>query len=376
MNKSVFNKKNKIFFIPFALIFFTTIFVGGNFYLSKQFAFFFNSSSTFYFNILFALIIIFIFIVFRFFNNKTSSLASFIYNLATIFLGLLLYLILSVFFVDLLNIFIKLQANIYGIIAIFITIIISSYGMWNAQNIRLTNVEIDAKKLSKKVKIVQLSDIHIGHFRGKKFFRKIIDKTIKQNPDFVVITGDLYDSKKHLSKKFLEPLAEIKSPVFFIEGNHDIYSGIDTLKSILKQLKVIVLDNEIYEFEEIQVIGLKYMKADSSSFDMLANETTETIKSVLSKMTISDKKMSVLLHHSPAGLNYINNKGIDLYLAGHTHAGQLFPMTIINKLVFKYNRGLYEFNNTKLFVSEGIGTSRPPMRIGTKSEIVIINLNN
>ena len=358
------------------MIVFTTISVGGSFYLSKQFAFFFNSDSTFYFNILFALIIIFIFIVFRLFTNKTSSFASFVYNLATIFLGLILYLILSVLLIDLLSIFIKLDANIYGFITILITLLISSYGIWNAQNIRLTNVDIDAKRLTKELKIVQLSDIHIGHFRGKKFFRKIIDKTIKQNPDFVVITGDLYDSKKHLSKKFLEPLTEIKSPVFFIEGNHDIYAGIETLKSILKQLKVIVLENEIFEFDEIQVIGLKYMKADSSSFDMLANESTETIKSVLSKMTISDKKISVLLHHSPAGLNFINDKGIDLFLAGHTHAGQLFPMTIINKLVFKYNRGLYEFNNTKLFVSEGIGASRPPMRIGTKSEIVIINLKN
>ncbi len=81
-----------------------------------------------------------------------------------------------------------------------------------------------------------------------------------------------------------------------------------------------------------------------------------------------------MLHHSPDGIKYANEYGIDLYLAGHTHAGQLFPINYLNALLFKYNKGLSDYNGSKIFVSQGAGTFGPPMRVGTKSEISLISL--
>jgi predicted MPP superfamily phosphohydrolase len=85
-------------------------------------------------------------------------------------------------------------------------------------------------------------------------------------------------------------------------------------------------------------------------------------------------KPTVLLHHSPDGIQYANQHGVNLYLAGHTHAGQLFPVKYIAHLFFDYNKGLHDFKGTKMFVSQGVGTFGPPMRVGTKSEIVVITL--
>lgn len=363
----------KYFFI-FPLIVSTSVFVGGIIYLSNQFAGFFELKNPILLYIIFSSLIVIMFSGIRLFRNSIGKFGTIFYSLSTLLMGILLYLILSVFIVDLIALFIKIKPEILGISAILSASAITIYGILNALNIRITKLEIEAKGITKEVKIIQLSDIHIGHFRGKKFFQKIIDKTIKQNPDFVVITGDLYDGKKYLSKEFLEPLQQIKAPIFFIEGNHDIHAGIDEITNYLKQLNVTVLENEIYQIGEVQLIGLKYMKADEKAFDIMVEEKENTIKSVLSTMDISDEKASVLLHHSPAGINYVSEKEIDLYLAGHTHAGQIFPMTIINKWIFKYNKGLHEINGTKFFISDGIGSSRPPMRIGTKSEIVEITL--
>lgn len=81
-----------------------------------------------------------------------------------------------------------------------------------------------------------------------------------------------------------------------------------------------------------------------------------------------------MLHHSPDGVRYAHKKGVDLYLAGHTHAGQLFPITLIAGMIYKFNKGLYNYNGTKVFVSQGAGTFGPPMRTGTHSEITVVRL--
>ncbi|MFI3317379.1 MAG: hypothetical protein SNF93_07440, partial [Rikenellaceae bacterium] len=84
---------------------------------------------------------------------------------------------------------------------------------------------------------------------------------------------------------------------------------------------------------------------------------------------------SILLHHNPVGATYAAENGINLYLAGHTHAGQLFPATLVAGLMFEYNKGLYEYDeNMQIYVSQGTGTFGPPMRLGTHSELTIINL--
>jgi predicted MPP superfamily phosphohydrolase len=172
----------------------------------------------------------------------------------------------------------------------------------------------------------------------------------------------------------LAPLKELEVPVYFVEGNHDKYSGVNTIKKYLAELGVDVLENEVTHFGELQIIGLNHMSADNKTFNMHASSEGPTIENTLASLNIFENKPTVLLHHSPGGIKYANQHGVDLYLAGHTHAGQLFPIKYIANLIFDYNKGLHNFKDTQLFVSQGAGTFGPPMRVGTKSEITVLTL--
>ena len=116
------------------------------------------------------------------------------------------------------------------------------------------------------------------------------------------------------------------------------------------------------------------MRADSLASDMHAGGGHETIKTVLPRIQTDPGKPTILLHHSPDGIQYAHEKGVDLYLSGHTHAGQLFPINYIAGLLFKYKKGLHDYKGTRIFVSQGTGTFGPPMRLGTIAEIALITL--
>ncbi|MFV0590922.1 MAG: hypothetical protein ACK5M7_06020 [Draconibacterium sp.] len=92
------------------------------------------------------------------------------------------------------------------------------------------------------------------------------------------------------------------------------------------------------------------------------------------QLNIFPEQPTVLLHHSPDGIEYANRHGVDLYLAGHTHNGQLFPFNLLVPLFYKYNKGLSDFKGTNIYVSQGAGAFGPPMRVGTISEMPFITL--
>ncbi len=221
--------------------------------------------------------------------------------------------------------------------------------------------------------VAHLSDIHIGHFRGQQFLQQIVKKTRSLSPDIVVITGDLFDGSIRLNQELLNPLKQIHAPILFVHGNHDGYSGLKSIFELLQKTGVKVLRNQIWESHGIQFIGLNHMRASPLARGMHTLEGPN-MKDVLHELPVDPKRPSILLHHSPEGIEFAQARGVDLYLSGHTHGGQQFPVTLINELLFKFNRGLHEFKGTKILVSEGIGTFGPPVRIGTRSEIILIEM--
>ncbi len=137
-----------------------------------------------------------------------------------------------------------------------------------------------------------------------------------------------------------------------------------------------MLSNTIAEVKGLQIIGLDYLMADKKTVNTFhAPPAGITIEEVLPMLPIDKNRASVMLHHNPIGVNYAADNGINLYLAGHTHGGQMFPSTLIAKAMFEFNKGLYQYNeNTQVYVSQGSGTFGPPMRLGTDSEMTILHL--
>lgn len=361
----------------FPLLFFIAfigILIGANIYLTKRFNWYFSIESARTLYAVFPPLTLLMFFGMMPLSNTTNGFGSLVYIISAITMGALLYLVLSVMLVDVARIFTNFSAKTYGLAVITITLLVTIGGILNAWNIRVTNQEISLKGLNNEIRAMHLSDIHIGHFRGKNFLQRIVEKTNKQNVDVVFITGDLFDGRINLTKEDLAPLKSLNAPIYFVDGNHDKYTGVDTIKSMLREIDVQVLENEVTHFNEIQIIGLNHMAADNEKFNMHANGNGPTIKSTLESLNIFKGKPTVLLHHSPDGIQYANLHGVDLYLAGHTHGGQLFPVKYIAHLLFDYNKGLHDFKGTRMFVSQGVGTFGPPMRVGTKSEIVILTL--
>ena len=362
-------------FLPLLFLFiFLMILVLCNYYLSKRFGWFFSLERSKTLFTTFVFLSFYMIVGLLVFSNTTSPVTSVLYILAAILMGIFLYLLLSVLLMDIARLFTNFTPRIYGVIAVSLTIVIFLFGLINARNLQITKQEIIIKGLSADVKAMHLTDLHVGHFRGKKYLRRIVDKTNEQEVDVVFITGDLFDGRINLSQETLSPLLNLEAPVFFVEGNHDGYTGVKAIKNLLRGLEVNVLENEVLIWNEIQIVGLNHMIADNNSYNIHAALHGSTIEKTLENLPIDENKPSILLHHSPDGIEYANKHEIDLYLAGHTHAGQLFPIKYIANFIFKYNKGLFDYNGTKLYVSQGSGTFGPPMRVGTISEMALIHL--
>ncbi len=356
------------------LVLFLGILLGANIYLTRRFAFYFDLKGTQFLFITFAALTIFMIGGIIAFMNAQSKFANLAYSTAAITMGFMLFLLMSVIVVDIASLFVKNNPKVLGSLAILLAVVVSCYGIWNATNKRIREVDIPLKGLTSEIKAALLTDIHIGHFWGVKTLQNVVAKTNAQHPDVIFISGDLFDGKIRLNKASLAPLQNLNAPVYFVEGNHDGYSGAKEIKQKLREIGVQVLENEVTHFSQLQLIGLNHMLADSKSVDMHATGARSTIKSALEKLNLFPNKPTVLLHHSPDGIKYANEHGVDLYLAGHTHAGQIFPVNFIAELMFDYNKGLHNYKRTKIYVSQGVGTFGPPMRVGTISEITILNL--
>ena len=288
---------------------------------------------------------------------------------------ILLYLLMIFALLDLVNTACKLSPHVRGITALILMTVFIVYGAVNAAVIRVKEISIPISGLKKEIKAVHISDVHLGNFWGKKRLENIVDKITKIHPDVVFNTGDMFDHKTLINNSdVLNPLKKLTMPHYFVYGNHDEMASVETVITRMQNAGTIVLQNEAVQFGELQIIGLNNMLQDENGFDVHANKNVETIKSVMEKLPVNENLPTVVLHHRPAGMEYLNAKKTDLLLAGHTHAGQLFPFILITKAMYHYNKGLYRYKDMNVYVTAGVGTAFMPIRIGTNSEITVIKL--
>ncbi len=289
--------------------------------------------------------------------------------------GLLFCILLAFVLLDIVHLFAHLSPRTWGISAVSLTLVLAvlCMGVWMYPHVK--HVQVSIAGLEHPIRIAQLTDLHLGHMRGRCNLQTIVDKTNAEKPDIVVITGDLYDAYYNLSAETLRPLQGLKAPVYFVEGNHDIYVNSPRIKQLLRKVGVRVLENEVVMEQGIQLIGLDYMRADAHTPDKMHVPTPdETIQSALQRLPIDSTLPTVALHHNPTGAEYFAAAGVDLYLAGHTHGGQFYPLIWINDRGFTYNRGVYRLDGMYIYVSPGTGATAMPLRMGERAEITIIDL--
>lgn len=303
-------------------------------------------------------------------RSTNNSLTDALYSISATWLGIFLFLIAGFALVDLVILGFKLAGvnlvyKTFGMIMVSLVLIITVYSLINAEHIRISKMSFEFENLKKDVKIVQLSDIHIGVIHSKAYLDKIVNRSNELNPDFVLITGDLFDGEGDISEENLAPLKNLKSKygVYFVTGNHENYFGLDKSLKLIKSQNITVLRNEAVDVGGIQLIGQDYPEQE------FGNKTE-----ILEGININKSKVSVFMYHDPAGFDKAAAKGIELQLSGHVHKGQILPFELLERIFIKYISGIYKINNSYMYVSQGVGTWGPPMRFGSKSEIAEINL--
>jgi predicted MPP superfamily phosphohydrolase len=188
-------------------------------------------------------------------------------------------------------------------------------------------------------------------------------------PDLFAITGDLVDGDVHTLGGAVSALAGLKSRYgsFFVTGNHDYYSGDDEWTAFLQSLDIQVLRNRHVRIGDAGA-SLDLVGVDDWSGGRWRNKKGYDLDRALQGR--DPDRAAVLLAHQPANFTVAAERGMDLQVSGHTHGGQLVPMTLFIGLAWEHSAGLYRHGDSHIYVSRGCGFWGPPMRIGSPPELV------
>jgi predicted MPP superfamily phosphohydrolase len=201
---------------------------------------------------------------------------------------------------------------------------------------------------------------------------KLVNKINALNPDIILFAGDIVDDKAEIlkaqgiGKSFLK--LKSKYGLFTINGNHEFINGINSSVRYAQKLGMTVLrDTAVLIDESFYLIG----REDSTKF-RFEGVHRKTLASIVEEL---DSFPKILIDHTPFNLSEAVQNNIDLQLSGHTHHGQIWPANIITSLIYEISWGYKKSGNTHFYVTSGAGTWGPPVRTGSKSEIVNIKIN-
>ncbi|MDP4206294.1 MAG: metallophosphoesterase [Bacteroidota bacterium] len=250
------------------------------------------------------------------------------------------------------------------------------FGYINQHRPHVRNLHLHIFKQTKNLsslKIVAVSDLHMGFLFNNGNIEKLVKLINEQNPDLVLFLGDVVteDVLPVLRKDIGAPLKKIVSTfgVFGILGNHEYIGGVKRTKKYIESLGVKILrDSSVLINDEIYILGRddKERAAHGYSPRKILEELLQPL---------DPAKPVILMDHQPVGILETSAMNIDLQLSGHTHHGQLWPFNYITKAVFEISSGYKMINNTHFYVSNGYGAWGPPIRIGSRPELVVLNLS-
>ncbi len=260
----------------------------------------------------------------------------------------------------------------YFLLAFACAVAVAGYGSFEAKAVRVETVTIANPKIPagfSPLRIVQISDVHLGLTLGVTRLKEIMRLVKAARPDILVSTGDFVDGRVDDEKGAAALLREATAPYgkFAITGNHEFYSGLEPALAFTQSAGFRVLRGEAVNVgDAINVVGVD----DPAGFGFSSSPTGE--KEILS--SVSNGRFTLLLKHRPL-VEPESAPLFDLQLSGHVHGGQIFPFRLITRCFFSCIAGLYRFPPcAALYVNRGSGTWGPPIRVLAPPEVTVINL--
>lgn len=261
----------------------------------------------------------------------------------------------------------RFGAFVVSLILILIAMLVGNYKFNHPEIIRM-NLQTSKPSQGKSLRIVTASDLHLGVSIDKKKLQEYVALINAEKPDIVLLAGDIADHSTEpiIRQNMAEEFRAIKSKfgVFAISGNHEYFGESPFgLENYLKTAGVSYLRDEA-------------VLVDSSFYVVGRDDKMNPKRKQLHEITkdIDTNKTMILLDHQPFHLDEAAKNKFDLQISGHTHNGQFFPGNFIVKRMYEMAHGYLKKENTHYYVSSGLGIWGPQYRIGTQSELVVINL--
>lgn len=260
-----------------------------------------------------------------------------------------------------------------GAICFGATFLLHLYGTWNSQRAQVTRIRMPFSRVPgfradfwNGKTVVFVSDFQLGNVFRAGFTAKVVKKIQAHKPYMVFIGGDLYDGVVCDDERIIEPLRGLRAPggTYFITGNHEYYlRDVPRAIAAVRATGIVVLDDRKVDIGGIDVIGVDYRSVHKK----------EDFKNELARIGVDRAKPTILLKHEPTDLDIAEAAGVSLTLSGHTHAGQIWPLNFFTWQIYKgFDYGVKTLGAMQVLTSSGVGTWGPPLRLGTRSEIVLM----
>ncbi len=267
-------------------------------------------------------------------------------------------------------------------VAVLLSVVVAlstcCYGWVHVNNIQVESYEISLspKKMEKEMKLVLLSDLHLGAAGWETRLEKVVAKVAEQQGEVICIAGDIFDSSFHAManpERAKELLQSLTAPygVYASFGNHDAGSTFPQMVAFLKECNITLLDDKAVEIDGRMILA---GRLDRSPIGGYGTNARKPLGEVLAGQNTA--LPVVMLEHNPAHGDSYTIADADLILSGHTHKGQIFPANLLTNFIYTEDYGYYREseNHPHRIITSGAGIWGMPMRVGTNSEIVTVTL--
>ena len=251
------------------------------------------------------------------------------------------------------------MASIMGVVALMLI----AGGIHYRQKYREVLTIRTEKPLEKPLTVVLASDLHIGYSNRKAELGRWIDLINAEKPDLVLFGGDIADIQIRplVEGNYAEEFHRLSAPAFTVPGNHEYISGEEEAERFLKDAGIVILKDSVVQVKGITLIG--------------RDDRSNPERKPLSELADSLQGFSILLDHQPYQLEEAEDAGIDFQFSGHTHRGQVWPLSWLTDAMYEKSWGYHRRGNTQYYVSSGLGIWGPKIRIGTRSEYLVLQLD-
>ena len=317
----------------------------------------------------------FFFILRRQTDNYALPVAQVMYEVGTSSIFIMLYLVIIFLVLDLGRLvhlvprsllFNNWQMAVGIVVLLFVVFLYGNIHYYN--KVRVPLELKSSKPLPKDYRVVMVSDLHLGYHNPRKELARWVDMINAEKPDFILIAGDLIDgSIRPLNEeRMAEEFPRLTAPVYACLGNHEHFGGDANAHQFYKDAGIRLLIDEAAVIDStIVVIGR----------DDRMNFRRKSVEELVKGLKVEGSPYTIVLDHQPYDLDKAEAAGVDFQLSGHTHRGQVWPISWITDAIYECSWGPHQRGNTQFYISSGLGLWGGKFRIGTQSEYVVATIH-